>query len=850
MEGFRKLAKPRNIRRRVAEGDADDVSEVDGTSGPATPSAASAPTAASDASSGPSVANSRPSSAVDKGLSGKRSAPSKRSLLSFGEEEDGEGGDDGQMRAAQKKALSRGGRRAPSMGDIDVVAGKPSHTQMSAAGEYTAEKLAELRRSTTGAFYVRETQKPVAEPAAPRQSDVSAEALAATLMEGVSKSRGVKELEGDVSDDDGRGAAARADAIPDAAMIHAARKRREMARQLDEEFIPISKSTRDKSSEGSRLIREDENDRSDEDDNLLTGGSAAPHADLELDADMDDEVSRWERDQIRKGNARAYAPTAFVPSAEQRVEGAYAATIAQGGLSGAGDRALLDKSAASAFAMDGGLAAAEVLRSKVRASLSRLRETHSTATSQIEKVGSSLADAREAAKKLEVQVAEAAERYEFFQEMRAYVSDLLACLDEKVPTIEQLESDVRSCYSAAADAVVRRRQQWRADYQLELLSSVQSGGFGDPAEKAARQQRLAEVEQRRQHRRARLGESAFASEGGWSTDEESEGDAEREQSRIAHAAAVVFDDAVDEVSSLAVVRSRFENWKRRYPDTYNDAFIGLSVPRVFASFARLEMITWHPLKAGIDFEQMGWFTQLLDYGNPTNASDPDYAVIPAVVERVVVPHCEWAFASAYDPMSLAQTRRAVDLVQKLHQYETARKGSDAEKRMTAAISGRLQRAVDSEIGVAVLTPDVAAAFPAHASMFTSRLLWSCAKLYASVVHWSAVLPRETIEALAVSSILLRHLLPALKQADDPLASLDKIARIIEATPADWLRQGHKDSRPLLDIMKPLLRGLCVRIRLMGGQAGPQGLRSALGLLLCVDDRAEVEKLAREWSVSL
>ena len=53
--------------------------------------------------------------------------------------------------------------------------------------------------------------------------------------------------------------------IPDAAMIHMARKRRQLAREQGDDFLPLEDTDKVEKNK-SRLVREDDNDRSDEDE--------------------------------------------------------------------------------------------------------------------------------------------------------------------------------------------------------------------------------------------------------------------------------------------------------------------------------------------------------------------------------------------------------------------------------------------------------------------------------------------------------------------------------------------------------------------------------------------------------
>lgn len=106
--------------------------------------------------------------------------------------------------------------------------------------------------------------------------------------------------------------------IPDAAMIHAARKRRQKARELGTDYIPIEEPSDDKGK--SRLIREEDHDRSDDDDSQdrldMTVNTEARDKEKRREAflasqvqlkfsdnesEHENEEEEWEAQQIRKG---------------------------------------------------------------------------------------------------------------------------------------------------------------------------------------------------------------------------------------------------------------------------------------------------------------------------------------------------------------------------------------------------------------------------------------------------------------------------------------------------------------------------------------------------------------------
>lgn len=61
-------------------------------------------------------------------------------------------------------------------------------------------------------------------------------------------------------------------------------------------------------------------------------------------------------------------------------------------------------------------------------------------------------------------------------------------------------------------------------------------------------------------------------------------------------AAEVFEDVVEDFSDTDCVRERFVAWKKKYKDTYREAYIGLCLPKLINPFVRLQLISWNPLE--------------------------------------------------------------------------------------------------------------------------------------------------------------------------------------------------------------------------------------------------------------
>jgi len=65
--------------------------------------------------------------------------------------------------------------------------------------------------------------------------------------------------------------------------------------------------------------------------------------------------------------------------------------------------------------------------------------------------------------------------------------------------------------------------------------------------------------------------------------------------RIIHQSKNIFEDVVDNFSSINAVKLQFERWKDQCGDSYKNAYISLCLPKLFTMFTRIELIEWNPL---------------------------------------------------------------------------------------------------------------------------------------------------------------------------------------------------------------------------------------------------------------
>lgn len=239
--------------------------------------------------------------------------------------------------------------------------------------------------------------------------------------------------------------------IPDAATIHALKKKREMARQLGtgQDFIPLDDSQRyeGRFDSKSRLVREDENDASDDDEGPISFSAVKneqpiiPVGDSENDEEEeeDEETKRWEDEQIRKG----VSASQIQQEKEQQAFGLDTAyqtynIYPYGGgynLEAAQQTSEITTATPKGRLLRGTTTEKPTMESiltRLKGRLGQLQDTHRGRMLEKEKIISHSTVSEESIIKLSLHGKDAERQYSFYQEMRGYVRDLIGCLNEKV----------------------------------------------------------------------------------------------------------------------------------------------------------------------------------------------------------------------------------------------------------------------------------------------------------------------------------------------------------------------------------------------------------------------------------
>uniref|UniRef100_A0A1A8DVH5 PAX3 and PAX7 binding protein 1 n=2 Tax=Nothobranchius kadleci TaxID=1051664 RepID=A0A1A8DVH5_NOTKA len=621
--------------------------------------------------------------------------------------------------------------------------------------------------------------------------------------------------------------------IPDAAFIHAARKRRQLARELGGETPLVETETQNK-----RLAQEDQDASDDEDEdekrirfsgvkNKSQRQKIAEEIGIEgsddeaLDTGQDEEVSRWEQEQIRKGisipqvqSSQPEETTVYYQNSYETqpygssytVPFTYSTVTSQTGkMAGLPDNGSAHYGAP---VCDLTPVSIDLVKKRLQERLSQMHAGYNANAGRFGQIKDDLAASESAIQQLEGSSNDNADQYKFLQEMRGYVGDLLECFSEKVPAVLELEAAMHQLLRQRASRLVQRRQDDIKDESSEFASLSNKAvmapnldSFGrDRAsyQEASRQRRIAEREARRTRRRQareQKVEGAEHREGLSSDDEETSTDItsfNMERDRIIRDSRKVFEDVVEDFHSLDFIKSHFEVWRREYPDCYRDAYIGLCLPKLFNPLVRLQLIAWNPLEEPCpNFEYMLWFESLLFYGFEEDSAlqkgDEDIGLLPAIVEKVILSKLSVLAEQAWDPLSCSQTARLVAFIHRLIEgYPTVLHGDNRyTQELLKTIVLRIRLTLDDDIFLPLYPKNVMENRNGCAYLFYQRQFWTCVKLLGNILQWDGILSYSCLKDLALDSTLNRYILSALQTTDVGEENVQKCQKVVECLPVQW-----------------------------------------------------------------
>ncbi|KAK4476207.1 hypothetical protein MN116_000688 [Schistosoma mekongi] len=621
--------------------------------------------------------------------------------------------------------------------------------------------------------------------------------------------------------------------IPDATTIHLARKQREKAKSLMESSDHSPTYSSSNKNDGGRLVREDDDDdelNDDEDENATSEirpvfvvskdritsskragmGTCLNRREEELkciredfmaaehasDRDSDQETE-WERQQLQKAiiNQNSAVLEAIQPilSTEDSMNSATAT-----------DNTVL-----------GGLDVTNITLPTLK---DNLQEKYDKLNESLTKHKASLEDAKRDLERGKVIIAGAREKlpnlakqFMFYQQMKEYIDDLISCFNEKMTKIEYLEKRSILVFRERYDKLMERRRMDMKDMadavSQPAVSTVAASKTPEEVKIfEARRKRCAERESRRIRRqRARELQSPTLIQvhiDGTSTDdEEPQAIIVKRSSDIDSLlvdANALFEDVIEEFCELPLILTKFMEWRNKFPESYQQAYVSLCLPQLFSPIIRIQLIGWNPLSNYTSsIEEMKWFQDLLDFcslpsvdnndskstmpnsnntdntsdnknvsnnnqSNKTTSFDDDLRLIPKSVEKIVLQRINDLVSASWDPLSEKQSMQLVSLMCNLcSTYPTICIGSRPTEKLFTSIVKRIENTIQDDIFIPLYSRNLMQQRQGPAFIFFERQFNMGLKLLKNILLWVNLLSVETLKHITLTCLINRYLLVGL-----------------------------------------------------------------------------------------
>ncbi|KAG8136565.1 hypothetical protein E2320_005134 [Naja naja] len=560
--------------------------------------------------------------------------------------------------------------------------------------------------------------------------------------------------------------------IPDAAFIHAARKKRQMARELGD-FLPL-----DNDPGKGRLVREDENDASDDEDDdekrrivfsvkeksqrqkiAEEIGIEGSDDEALIAGEQDEELSRWEQEQIRKG---INIPQALIVQASQPAEmnnlyyqNAYQ-TMPYGSSYGMPytyaaygsetksqktDNIISFKTPSNEMAP----VTIDLVKKQFKDRLESLKEFHKANQEQHERHQQNRDDSTKTIERLEGSSGGIGERYKFLQEMRGYVQDLLECFSEKVLLINELETAMHQLYKQRTSRLVQRRQDDIKDESSEFSSHSNKALMAPNLDSFGRDRTLYQehVKRRTAEREARRKLLRFSNHSFILCNRARRRLAREQSGKMAdHLEGLSSDDEETSTDTTNFNMERVITLQNKSQDLFNwplftqavKSFNKTSVTYLesFGGTSKLKVYLVCNKDKCQDFESMLWFESLLFYGceeYDQEKDDADVSLLPTIVERVLLPKLTVLAENVWDPFSTTQTSRMIAITQKLiNGYPTVVHAENKNTQtLLKALLLRMRRTLDDDVFMPLYPKSVLENKNSGPYLFFQRQFWSSVK---------------------------------------------------------------------------------------------------------------------------
>ncbi|XP_014925467.2 intron Large complex component GCFC2 isoform X2 [Acinonyx jubatus] len=444
----------------------------------------------------------------------------------------------------------------------------------------------------------------------------------------------------------------------------------------------------------------------------------------------------------------------------------------------------------------------EIIKKQLNTRLTLLQDTHRSHLREYEKYIQDVKSSKSTIQKLENSSNQAL-NFKFYKSMKIYVENLIDCLNEKIISIQEIESSMHALLLKQAMTCMKRRQdelKHESTYLQQLSRKAETSTNGSLAVGEKTPWILEEIESRRsQRRQARaLSGNCDHQEGTSSDDELSSADMidfQKTQGEILRDHKNIFEDVHDDFCNIQNILLKFQQWREKFPDSYYEAFISLCIPKLLNPLIRLQLIDWNPLKFdAVGLKQMPWFTSIEEYmassmEDSKKEDGSDKKILSAIINKTVIPRITDFVEFIWDPLSTSQTTSLIThCTVILEELSTCgNEVSKGKQDLLKSIVLRVKKAIEDDVFIPLYPKSTIENKTSPHSKFQERQFWSSVKLFRNILLWNGLLPDDTLQELGLGKLLNRYLMTALLTASPGPDVVKKCSQIAAYLPAKWFQ---------------------------------------------------------------
>ncbi|XP_042555669.1 intron Large complex component GCFC2 isoform X2 [Dipodomys spectabilis] len=421
----------------------------------------------------------------------------------------------------------------------------------------------------------------------------------------------------------------------------------------------------------------------------------------------------------------------------------------------------------------------EMIKKQLNTRLTLLQDTHRSHQREYEKYVEGVKSSKSTILNLE-NSSNQSQNYKFYKSMKVYVENVIDCLNEKIISIQEIESSMHALLLKQAMTLMKRRQdelKHESTYLQQLSRKTEALTNGSLAIDEKTQRILEQIESRRaQRRQARLLSGKCNHEEGTSSDEELSSteitDFEKSRGDLLQDCKRVFEDVHDDFCNIQNILLKFQQWREKFPDSYSDAFIGLCIPKLLNPLIRVQLLDWNPLKLdSTGLRQMPWFISVEEFmensmEDTKKADSSDQKILSAVINKTIIPRLTDFVEFIWDPLSTSQTRSLIthcrEIIEEHSAYEN--EVNKSKQDLLKSIISRMKKTIEDDVFIPLYPKSAVENKMSPHSKFQDRQFWSALKLFRNVLLWNGLLPDDTLRELGLEKLLNRYLMIALLNA--------------------------------------------------------------------------------------